>query len=152
MIHIRYMPSYTILTVLLCCHSPRGTTSVDNLYPALWECSHPVHGSEPHSNLLGPSVPEDMVLQQCQFSSPHSLAWPQVTLTEAQPWADIPVHPQGDDPWSGFLAEPDCSLWVCPSPLLEDCGARPLQSGWESLQISSKHLNFCTEYRLSTYM
>lgn len=38
-----------------------------------------------------------------------SLAWPQVPLTEAQPWADVPVHPhsQGDDSWSGFLAEPD---------------------------------------------
>lgn len=135
-----------------CFHGPRGAISADNLYPALWECSHPVHGLEPHSNPLGSSVPDEGVLRQCQFSSPHSLAWPQVPMTEAQPWADVPVHLQGGDSWSGFLAEPDCSLWVSPSPLLEDGGAGPLQSGWERLQISNEHFTFHTQYRLSTYM
>lgn len=137
MIHIRCMPSYRILAVLLsCCHGLKGTTSADNLYPALWECCHPVHGSEPHSNPLGPSVPDEVVLHQCQFSSPHSLAWPQVPMTEAQPWDEVPVHPQGGDSRSGFLAEPDGSLWVCSSPLLGNCVAGPLQAGWESLHMN----------------
>lgn len=66
-------------------------------------------------------------------------------LTDRGP-AMVPVHPhpQGGGSWSGFLAEPDCSLWVCPSWLREDRGAGPLQSGWDSPQISNEHLTFCT--------
>lgn len=107
-IHIRYMYSYTILAVLLCCHGPSGTTSVDNLYPAPWECSHPVHGSEPHSSPLDPSVPYEVVLQQGQFSSSHSLAWPQVSLIEAQPWSQFISIPRevahGLDSWLNLTA------------------------------------------------
>lgn len=140
MIHIRYMPSYRILAVLLSwsqgCH----------LY---WQSlPSPLGVFPPCPWLRTPFQPSKFLspVHQCQFSSPHSLAWPQVPMTEVQPWADVPIHPQRGDSWSGFLAEPDYSLLVCPSPLLEDCGAGPLQSGWESLQISNEHLTFHTQH------
>lgn len=154
MIRIRWMHSCTILAVLLCCHGPRGTTSVDNLYPAPWECSHPLHGSEPHSNPVGPSDPVEVVLQSCQFSPPaalpgHRSHWQRPShglMSQSIPNPREMTH--GLDFWLNLT----CRLWVCPYPLLEDCGAGPLQSVWDSLQINNEHLTFCTQYKLSTYM
>lgn len=87
------------------------------------------------------------------FSSSHPCpAWPRVPSIQAHPQADISArpHPEGGDSWSEFLAEPGYGLWVCPTPSPQYCGAGPLQSGWDDIWISSKHLTFCSWCRLST--